>query len=100
MVPTHKNKRDTRANEFRQLLSKTSIQIIGDYLFTKSTTQKEKEMRVEIKKRKEFPKNTKKHLRGKQNTLLQSRTPTHHRNRHIKSHHESNSNTRRRINNI
>ena len=62
MIPIHKNKRSTRTNELRQLLPKTSIQIIEDDLFTKSTTQEGKKMGVKIKKRREFSKNTRKHL--------------------------------------
>ena len=62
MIPTYKNKRSTRTNEFRQLLPKTNTQIIGDYLFTKSTTQKEKKMRVGTQKRRELLRDTKKHL--------------------------------------
>ena len=42
MISIYKSKRDTRINGFRQLLSKTSIRIIEDRLFTKSTTQEGK----------------------------------------------------------
>ena len=62
MIPIHEDKRGTRTNKFRQLLPKTNIQIIGDYLFTKSTTQKEKEIKVRIKKRRKLLKNTEKHF--------------------------------------
>ena len=62
MTSTYKNKRNIRVNGLHQLLSKTSIQIIGDCLFTKLTIQKEKEVRVKIKKRGEFLKNTKEYL--------------------------------------
>ena len=62
MISTYEDKRSIRTNEFRQLLSKTSIQIIGDYISTKSITQKGKEMRMRIKREGELPENTKKHL--------------------------------------
>ena len=65
MISIYKNKRSTRTNKFRQLLSKTSIQTIGDCLFTESITQKGKEMRVRTKERKEFLENTKKYLERK-----------------------------------
>ena len=42
MIQIYQNKRSTRVNGFRQLLSKTNIQIIEDRLFIKPITQKEK----------------------------------------------------------
>ena len=65
MIPIYKSKRSTRTDEFRQLLPKTDIQTIEYYLFTKLITKKEKEMKVKIKKRRKFSKNTKKYFRKK-----------------------------------
>ena len=100
MISIHENKEGTRTNELRQLLPQISIQTIGDYLSTKSTSQKEEEMRVETKKRKKFLENTEKYFGGKQNTLLQFGVLTHYWNRRIRLHYRDGLVTRRRINNV
>ena len=65
MTSTYKSKRSTESNELYKLLSQTDIQIIGDDLFTKSITQKEKEMKMKTKRRRKFSINNKKHLKRK-----------------------------------
>ena len=54
MISIYKSKRSTKSNKLYKLLSKTDIQIIEDSLFTKSTTQKEKKIRMKTTKRKKF----------------------------------------------
>ena len=49
MIPIYKDKESTESNEFRKLLLQTSTQIIEDNLFTKSITQKRKEIQIQIK---------------------------------------------------
>ena len=51
MTSTYKSKRDTKSNELYKLLSQTDISVIGDGLFTKLITKKEKEMRMKTKEK-------------------------------------------------
>ena len=55
---------------------------------------------MKIKKRREFSINHQEYLERKQNPLLRSGTLSHHRNRRIRPHHESNTSTKKRINNV
>ena len=57
-------------------------------------------MKVEIERKRKFSEDTKEHFREKQDTLLWFRTFIHYRDRYIELHYRSNSNTKRRINNI
>ena len=57
-------------------------------------------MRVETKKREKLSKNNKKYIEEKQNTILQFRTLTHHRNRRIRLHHKNDTSVERRTNNV
>ena len=70
MTSTHESKRSIRSYELRQLLSQTDTRTIKDDLFTKSTTKKEKEIRIKTKKRKKLSTNNKKHFRKKQDRFL------------------------------
>ena len=82
MISIHENKRSTRTNELRQLLSQINIRTIEDDLFTKSITQKRKEIRVKTKKRRKLSTNNKVHIietdasdHITEITLLQEREP-------------------------
>ena len=57
-------------------------------------------MKVRIKKRKKFLRNTKKHFREKQDIFLQLKTLIHYRNRYVKLYYENNFDTRRKTDNI
>ena len=54
MISIHKNKRSTESNGLRKLLSQTDVQVIGNSLFTKSTSQEGKEMRMRTKREGKF----------------------------------------------
>ena len=54
MTPSHKNKRSTKSNGLRKLLLQISIQTIENSLFTKSITQKRKEMKIKTKRERKF----------------------------------------------
>ena len=56
-------------------------------------------MRMEIKEE-ELSENHKKHIRRKQDTLLQFRTSIHHRNERIRPYHKNNIFTREKTDNI
>ena len=100
MIPIYKNKRNIRIYKLRKLLPKINTGIIGDNLFTKLTIQKGQEIKVEIKKRRKLLKDTRKHLERKQDTFLQSRTLTYHKNRRIGPHYECSTSTKERTINI
>ena len=55
---------------------------------------------MRIKKRREFLTNHQEHLERKQNTFLRLETPSHHKNRHIRSHNENNVFTKKKINSV
>ena len=57
MVSTHEGKRNTEPDGLYKLLSQTDTQTIEDDLFTKSITQKEKEMGMGTKEKRELPTN-------------------------------------------
>ena len=57
MTSIYKNKESIKSDGLYKLLSQTDIQVIENSLFTKSTTQKRKEMKMEIKEGGEFPTN-------------------------------------------
>ena len=100
MTSTYKSKRDTESNGLYKLLSQTDIQVIKNSLFTKSTTQKEKKMKIETEERGEFSIDNQEHFERKQNPLLRSKSLSHYKNRCIRLHDKSNSLTRRRVNNV
>ena len=54
MTSTYEGKRDTKSNGLHKLLPQTDIQTIGNSLFTKSITQKRKEMKMRTKERGKF----------------------------------------------
>ena len=54
MTSTYEGKKSIESNGLYKLLSHTDIQVIGDSLFIKLITQKEKEMEMRIKERREF----------------------------------------------
>ena len=54
MISIYEGKRSTKSNELYKLLSQTSTQTIENSLFIKSISQKEKEIKMETKKRKKF----------------------------------------------
>ena len=57
-------------------------------------------MKMGIKERRKLSINNKKHIEEKQDTLLQFRTFTYYRNRHIRSYHKNYTLTKKRIDNI
>ena len=57
-------------------------------------------MKMRTKKERKLLINNKKHIRKKQNTLLQFETLSHYRNKRIRSYHKNNTFTKREINNI
>ena len=54
MIPTHESKRDTKLDGFCKLLLQTNISVIGNNLFTKSITQKEKKIKIRTKERRKL----------------------------------------------
>ena len=65
MTSIHKSKGDIEPDGLYKLLSQTDTQIIKSNLSTKSTTQKEKKMRMKTEKEEEFPTNNQEHLERK-----------------------------------
>ena len=65
MISIYKNKRSTESNRLYKLLLQTDIQVIGNSLFTKSTIQKEKKMKMGTKGKEEFLINNQEHLEKK-----------------------------------
>ena len=57
-------------------------------------------MRMRTKKKRKLSTNHQEHLGRKQNPFLRFRTLSHHKNRRIRSHHESNVPVRERTNNV
>ena len=57
-------------------------------------------MKMKTKRRKKLLINNKKHIGGKQNTFLQFKILTYHRNRYIRSYHKNYTFIKRRINNL
>ena len=62
MTSTYKNKRGTELDGLYKLLSQTDIQVIKNSLFTKSTIQKEKEIKIKTKEDEEFPTDNQKYI--------------------------------------
>ena len=54
MISIYKSKRSIESNELYKLLPQTDIQVIENSLFTKSTTQEEKEIKMETKEKRKF----------------------------------------------
>ena len=54
MISTYKNKESTESDGLYKLLLQVDTQIIENNLFTKSITQKEKEMKMKTKEKRKF----------------------------------------------
>ena len=65
MTSIYKDKRSIESDGLRKLLSQTNTQTIENNLFTKSITQKRKEMKMETEERKKFLINNRKHFEKK-----------------------------------
>ena len=100
MTSIYKNKEGVESDRLYKLLSQTDTQTIEDNLFTKSTIQKRKKMKMKTEKEEKLLINNQKHLKEKQDPFLRFKDPPYYRNRCIGSYDKSNSFTERKINNV
>ena len=100
MIPTYKDKRDIKSNKLRKLLLQINIKTVKNNLFTKSTIQERKKMKMKTKERRKLSVHNRKHFKRKQDPFLQFETFSYYKNRYIRLHYRNDTLTRKRIHNV